>query len=392
MDRHEEMLALTRRALQHFKQGTTDQAASTMAIPIDAYRDPERYRSERERIFKHLPLALALSIEIPLAGNYRAMHVLDVPVLIVRGKDGQARAFLNACRHRGARLCQPGSGTARVFTCPYHAWAYNDKGELISRYAAETFGEVDHAKLGLTELACAERAGLIYVLLSPGETFDIDAWLGEFRYELETLKLDSWHLFEQRELPGPGWKVALDGYLEAYHHNSLHGKTVGKLTVGNLLVLDTFGPHQRLTFGRKSLGELVDVPESEWEADRHIRLIHNCFPNLSISGILGDHCLVSQVFPGPTPTTTTTRQLVLAASAPTTDAARAASNLFSEMVLQAVRDEDYVVGLTIQDGLQCGANSEFLLGRNEPAVQNYHRSIAHFMAHGPGSAPSFGSD
>ena len=49
------------------------------------------------------------------------------------------------------------------------------------------------------------------------------------------------------------------------------------------------------------------------------------------------------------------------------------------MVLQAVRDEDYRVGATIQEGLDCGANSEFILGRNEPAVQNYHRTIARLM-------------
>ena len=292
-------------------------------------------------MFKHLPLALALSIEIPQPGDYRAMQVLDVPVLIVRGKDGQARAFLNACRHRGARLCQPGRGHARVFTCPYHAWAYNEQGALVSRYAADTFGDVDHATLGLTELQCAERAGLVFVLLTPDERCDVDAWLGEFAAELGTLELGSWSIFEQRELEGPGWKVALDGYLEAYHHNSLHGKTVGIHTVGNLLVLDTYGPHQRLTFGRKSLADIVGKPETEWDVGQHIRLIHNCFPNLSVSGILGDHCLVSQVFPGRTPDATVTRQTVLVARPPENNTARAASELFSAMVLQAVKDEDY---------------------------------------------------
>jgi len=380
MSRADEMRELTRRALAHYRAGTTDQAPSTMAIEVDAYLDPARYQREIDRIFRRLPLALALSIELPKPADYRAMNVLDVPVLIVRGKDGVARAFLNACRHRGARLCAPGAGHARVFTCPYHAWAYNERGELVSRYAAETFGEVDHAALGLTPLACAERAGLVYVMLTPALSMDIDAWLGEFAPELATLKLDEWTIFEQRELPGPGWKVALDGYLEAYHHNSLHGKTVGKMTVGNLLVLDTFGPHQRLTFGRKTLGELQTQPEAEWDVSQHIRLIHNSFPNLSVSGILGDHCLVSQIFPGSTPNTTLTRQTVLVAKPPLTDEARAASRLFSDMVLQAVRDEDYAVGATIQEGLRSGANREFLFGRNEPAVQNYHRTVARLMA------------
>ena len=379
MSRRDEMLALTQRAFTHFQNGTTDQAASTMAIPIDAYVDPARYAREVERIFKHLPLALALSIEIPNAGDYRAMSMLDVPVLIIRGKDGKARAFLNACRHRGARICQLGTGHARVFTCPYHAWVYDDCGKLVNRYAADTFGDVDHAKLGLTPLYCEERVGLVYVGLTPGETFDIDEWLGDFATELSHLKLDQWSIFEQRELDGPGWKVALDGYLEAYHHNSLHGKTVGKLTVGNLLVLDTYVAHQRLTFGRKSLADLGSQSESEWDSDKHIRLIHNCFPNLSISGILGDHCLVSQIFPSLTSDSTITRQTVLVATPPQTQEARAASELFSAMVLQAVRDEDYAVGRTIQDGLRSGANHEFILGRNEPAVQNYHRTIARLM-------------
>jgi hypothetical protein len=152
--------------------------------------------------------------------------------------------------------------------------------------------------------------------------------------------------------------------------------------MGNLLVLDTFGPHQRLTFGRKSLATLVDLPEAEWDAAAHIRLIHNCFPNLSISGILGDHCLVSQVFPGPTPHATVTRQSVLVATPPATDAARAATEAFSEMTLQAVRDEDYATVSTIHDGLQSGANTVFVLGRNEVAVQNYHRAVARFMGEG----------
>jgi len=107
-------------------------------------------------------------------------------------------------------------------------------------------------------------------------------------------------------------------------------------------------------------------------------LIHSCFPNLSISGILGDHCLVSQIFPGSTPDTTVTRQTVLSARKPETDAELAATRTFSAMTLQAVRDEDYAIGFGVQRALLSGANEHFLIGRNEPAVQNYHRWVAHF--------------
>ncbi|MDE0841809.1 MAG: hypothetical protein OSA42_06400, partial [Porticoccaceae bacterium] len=176
-----------------------------------------------------------------------------------------------------------------------------------------------------------------------------------------------------------GWKVTMDGYLEAYHHQLVHRETVGKYTVGNLLVLDTYGPHQRLTFGRKSLGELAEQPHNEWQPMEHIRLIHSGFPNLSISGILGDHCLVSQVFPGKTPTTTITRQTVLVAKKPQTDAEIAATETFSALTLKAVQIEDYGIGFSIQSCLDSHANDHFIFGRNEPAVQNYHRWIERFM-------------
>lgn len=376
---HQEMVELARRALKHQQARTTDMAGEVMRMPVSAYTDEARYQAERERIFKHLPLAMALSLELPAAGDFKTVDMLDTPLLLVRGDDNRVRAFLNVCRHRGARLCEASTGTARNFPCPYHAWVYDRAGRLQNRYAADTFGEVDHDALGLVQLACEESAGIVWVTLGSAAEFDIDAWLGGMKAQLESLCLQDWYLFEKRTLPGPGWKVTLDGYLEIYHHNAVHGATVGQHTIGNLLVLDTYGPHQRLTLGRKTLPSLDALPESEWQPLEHIRLVHNCFPNLSISGILGDHCLLSQIFPGPTSDTTLTVQYILVAREPETSDERAAAEQFSAMVYQAVAEEDYRLGGKIQAGISSGANSEFLYGRNEPAVQNYHRWVDRFM-------------
>ena len=378
--RDQTLRALARRALTHYQNGTTDQAAEVMAEPIAAYTDQQRYAKEVERIFRQLPIALGLGIELPDAGSYLAMDAAGVPLLLIRGSDGVARAFLNVCRHRGSPVCTPGSGQRRTFSCPYHAWTYADNGALLSVYAEDLFGPVVKEQLGLVELPCAERAGLLWGALTPGLNFDIDSWLGDFAPELETLDLGNWHLYAQRDLPGPGWKVTMDGYLEVYHHNAVHGQTVGQHTIGNLLVLDQYGPHQRMTFGRRSIGSLADQPEAQWQPLDHIRLIHSGFPNLSVSGILGGHCLVSQIFPGPTPDSTITRQSVLAAQKPETATQIEATEAFSAMVLQAVQDEDYVIGAGIQSVIHAGANSEFLIGRNEPAVQHYHHNIARYMA------------
>ena len=374
-----ESMSLARRALAHLQNKTTDQAPSTMEQPVAAYIDPQRYQREVDHIFKHLPIALALSVELPTAKSYRALTVMDVPVLLVRGDDGVVRAFVNVCRHRGAQVCKNGTGTAQRFVCPYHAWQYDLQGKLTGLYGASTFGDVDAATHSLTELGCAERSGLVWVVLTPGIALDIHAWLGDFAAQLDTLNLDQLHLHEQRDLAGPGWKVAWDGYLEAYHHNTVHTSTVGQYTVGNLLLHNTYGPHQRIVFGRRTLSELATTPQDQWEPEKHIRRIYSGFPNLSISGVLGDHCMVSQVFPGPTPETTVTRQSILAARKPVTAEQKEATERFSQMVLQAVRDEDYAIGAFVQSGLKSGGNKSFIYGRNEPAVQHYHRAVASFM-------------
>jgi phenylpropionate dioxygenase-like ring-hydroxylating dioxygenase large terminal subunit len=382
MSSSEELLSLTRRAFAHLEARTTDQAEATMALPVSAYRDPGRYRMEVDRIFRRRPLALALGSELQGPGGYRAMTVMETPVLLIRGSDGVARAFLNVCRHRGAPVCEPGTGSKPRFSCPYHAWSYDDQGRLAAMYGESTFGEVERASLSLKELPAAEAAGFVWVALTPGATFDIDAWLGDFAKQVTELDLDNWYINERRELEGPGWKVAWDGYLEGYHQQALHPNTVGKNTIGNLMVVDAYGPHQRIVFARKSLRKLRGVPESEWDPAEHIRLIHSAFPNLSISGVLGDHCLVSQVFPGPTPDRSLTIQTILCKSKPSTPTDVQAAEIFSAMVLEAVRDEDYAVGFKIQDGLDSGANEAFLFGRNEPTLQHYHRWVARMGAAG----------
>ena len=371
---------LASRALQHFNSGTTDLAPEQLRIPIDAYTDETRFEAERQAVFFESPIAIALSLELPEAADFQTQTVMGVPLLLTRDRDMKAHCFINACRHRGAKICLQDKGHQTRFSCPYHAWTYSNQGELIGIYGEDSFGAVDRATMGLTELTCEERAGVIFACLAPGRAFDIDDWLGEFAEKLADQKLADWHLYTERFLDGSGWKATMDGYLEVYHHDSVHGKTVGPHTVGNLLVHDTWGAHQRMAFARKNIQELNDRPPESWDnPESFIRVVHSVFPNLSISAILGGQCLVGFIYPGETSTTTVTRQLILSAGAPTTEDERAAVETFSQMTLQAVRDEDYALVATVQGGLGSGANDSFLVGRNEPAVQHYHCEIENLL-------------
>jgi phenylpropionate dioxygenase-like ring-hydroxylating dioxygenase large terminal subunit len=113
--------------------------------------------------------------------------------VLSRGKDGAVRSFINVCRHRGSPVVTEDRGSARRFVCPYHAWTYNLDGSLASVNAAKSFGTVDARTGGLVELPCAERDGIVWGVLTPAASIDLDAHLGELGTEIAKMQLGSVH-------------------------------------------------------------------------------------------------------------------------------------------------------------------------------------------------------
>src|SRR5688572_33167353 len=102
-------------------------------LPGRLYTDPSTFEREQARIFESMWFAVARAGELARPGQYATRQVGTESVVVVRGRDGALRAFLNVCRHRGARLCEPGQGEVRrAFSCSYHAWTYDLEGTLIA--------------------------------------------------------------------------------------------------------------------------------------------------------------------------------------------------------------------------------------------------------------------
>src|SRR4051794_7205130 len=91
------------------------------------YVDREIYDLEQERIFARSWLYLAHETQLREPGDYITTFMGEDPVIVVRGADGQIQAFLNACRHRGMRVCRADEGNTSFFRCPYHAWTYSNE-------------------------------------------------------------------------------------------------------------------------------------------------------------------------------------------------------------------------------------------------------------------------
>ena len=377
----EEAIRMMLRLAEHVRNKTTDQAEGNWQEPVENYYDEELFKAEIDLMFKRIPLPLALSVELPGKNTYKAMEAAGVPVVITRDAKGEVHAMLNICRHRGALICAPGYGQSRALTCPYHAWSYSmDGGELKGVYGESTFGEFDKSERGLVQLPVVETAGLIFVCLTPGLEIDIDSWLGDFRPVLEALKLEETHVFSSRQMPGPNWKVVIEGFLEGYHFASLHPNTVFKTNLSNTAIFDGFGPHERVAFALRKLEENLNAGAviEELEPSANVGVIVWLFPGMSFAGGWRERMTCAFVLPGATVGESMTEQRVLTRK-PVTDENRADLEVFRDFFYDVTYEEDYLTGYGVQKGVRNLAGTTQIYGRNEPGVQYAHRTINRLM-------------
>lgn len=389
----QQIQSMVARALKHAEAGTTDSTDEIYRLPVESY-SPRSWEEEMNAIFRRLPLMLALSAEVREPGSYKAIKVLDVPVLIVRGEDLRVRAFINACTHRGRAITQTHDevGHSKGFTCPYHAWRFGTQGQLLTVADQRKFGETDRALLGLKELHCEEHVGFIWVCITRGESVDVKHYLGDMLHELGGLEADKWFVHGRSQLESANWKITHDGYLESYHIPFLHRETLYEFwkreSATSVSLYDHYGPlpcgpHQRMggnAWGNdpKLMLKMKDLPPEQWD-DKYFHAVRTLFPHISISADRHGG-LVSQMIPI-APDRCITNQIHVNPRDPSQDPPEQLQAMQERIALYAkiVSEEDYSTSFSIQAGLQSGANTELLFGRNEGGAQNFHRSVAHYV-------------
>ena len=385
----EQLVRIARRGVEHANAGTQDQMPGTLEVPVGNYYEPERWQREMDRVFGRLPLVVGASSEFTESGAYRSLWIGDTPILISRVDDGELRAFVNMCSHRGAVVTEEGEGVSRRHSCPYHAWVYDTKGDLVGVLDAEDFGEIDRDCLGLTRLACAERAGLVWVWLTGDPAIDIDTFLCGYGEMLEYLGLADCHVAGRQAIDGPNWKVAYDGYLDLYHLPVLHRNTFGP-DYGNKAIYDSWGPHQRVTGPGRHFEKMGEKPEDEWTIDEMVGGVWTIFPHVSIASFdaNGKVYMVSQLYPGTEPGTSKTTQMFLHTE-PSDDAQVEEMTKVMAFLHHVVEDEDYYTGLRIQKALQTGAKKVNIFGKNEGGGQRFHTFVDRLLEVDDADLPAF---
>jgi len=370
---------LLKRLLHCIDTKTTALADAPWHNDVSVYADPQHLAREQQILFRQHPILMGFASDWAKPGAFRTDEYTGVPILVVRGRDGRLRAFLNVCRHRGAKVAQ-GCGEARAFSCPYHAWTYDLSGKVIGIPDERCFPNVRNERPSLTELPLCEKYGLVWVIPTPaanGSTgFDIEPWLGGLGSELASYGFDCWVFYDKRVIPETmNWKILVDTFHEGYHIGFLHRQSLGSILHGNVADFEAFGHNHRLTFPRKKLERLKNEPEDSWDLMWNTTLIYLLFPN-TVLMLQGDHVELSRIFPCEGRVDRAVMELALyVPRAPITQEERTHWDKNMQLVLDVVTGEDFPAGRSIQIGLTSGAQTHTVFGRNEPAMIHYHQSM-----------------
>jgi phenylpropionate dioxygenase-like ring-hydroxylating dioxygenase large terminal subunit len=282
-------IEIAKDVLKLVEQGQPEFGEESWEADIGRFIDKDRFDLEKRKLFLERPQLIALSADLPNPDDFYATDIAGKPILIVRNKDGEAKAFLNACRHRGVKLAE-GCGHGKGFTCPYHGWTYNNDGALISVPSRAAF-EPSQLR-DLIALPTAEALGMILVHPDPEGHLDFDEFFGPMKDYLADFEIDDYELLSAYRAPARiNWKHAVDGGLEAYHVPFLHQNTFGTNGLAQL-VHRQFGDHHALIAPRPDILKLKDIPEAEWPHSCHFTSTNSVFPNTVVGG--GDPVLFFQ--------------------------------------------------------------------------------------------------
>lgn len=206
---------------------TAAAALGTGPIPAAAYYDPAYFALECEAVFRRVWQQVGHVCELPEPGSFivRELEALKASILIVRGRDGEIRAFHNVCTHRGTQLVAESSGKKGGFTCRYHAWTFNDDGSLRAAPDFERF-YVGKDELGLPRVALEVCAGLIFINLDPKPAQTLREYLGPFAEQLEALPVARATTFSEYVYEiNANWKLTYDNFQENYHLRFIHPRS-----------------------------------------------------------------------------------------------------------------------------------------------------------------------
>jgi phenylpropionate dioxygenase-like ring-hydroxylating dioxygenase large terminal subunit len=346
-------------------------------LPAAVYTDQQRFAAERERLSASLPLVLGPSAMLPSPRTAVVHDGYGIPLIVSRDNDGKVHVLANTCRHRGTRLVE-GTGIvpAKRIVCPYHAWAYMPDGALAGLPRADCFPGLDKETMGLRRFAAIENGGLIWFAQEPAVDFTPAEALAP---DLDAFGLGNLHLYRRRTHDVPAnWKLIVDAFLESYHVQRLHAKTIAPFFADGITVADRIGPHQRAAVGRTDY--LGRIDRNDWRQVRKaMTFTYHLFPN-TILIMSPDYLNVLTCWPQEVGRTLVENIMLIAGPPRDAEEERHWDKSWALLDEGTFAGEDFRAAALCHQGLASGLVEEITLGTLEHGLAEFHAMIEQALA------------
>ncbi len=354
--------------------GSQPPPVMTETRPVSMFLDQAFFDREQAGVFRRMAVPVTLSAALPEPGSVVAHEGYGLPLLIARAKDGTVRAFLNACKHKGAKLVEDCEHHKMGrLTCPYHSWTYGLDGRLLAVARADAFAAIDKADYALTQLACREWGGIIWVSLDRHVEPDFSALVPELEDDLNALGIPQAHLYGRKTFHvKANWKLVLEPFMESYHVPRLHAASIGELFGDVTRIIDQFGPHQRKIAGKvRYKPEMLDIPGEN--IHKTVTHAYQIFPNAVL--ITSPYYISFMTLMPKSPGETIVEYFNLVPSpAPNEKVADVYKRSF-DLVLHVFGNEDFRAAEISHAGLASGALDVMTYGGMENTIPMYYEQL-----------------
>src|SRR5688572_503446 len=143
---------------------TTPPLSRAATLPSRYYLDAEILTLEKERVFGRTWQLVARTDELQRIGDFVPVTVLEEPIVITHGLDGELRGFYSVCRHRAGQVALT-RGNRKSLQCRYHGWTYGLDGALRACPEMEDTEDFDKADFGLVPVRVETWGPFVFVNL-----------------------------------------------------------------------------------------------------------------------------------------------------------------------------------------------------------------------------------
>ncbi len=250
-------------------------------IPSRWYVDADYHAFDQEAVFGRMWQLVGHVGQLAKTGDYVTAKVAGNPVVVVRDKTGDLRAFYNVCRHRGGPMVTAPCGHVNMLQCQYHGWTYRLDGSLrgVPRFKyTELFDKRDY---GLVPLRVATWQGLVFVRLDDAEEPTLDELVDGIAARIAPWRLEALRFYRRVTYDvACNWKAYVDNYLEGYHLPLVHPELCERLDVRGYTT-ETFRWHSLQHSGFRGTGD------GYYGGDNEAAYYYFVFPNIMLNILPG---------------------------------------------------------------------------------------------------------